>query len=78
MCGSGLAALTVRKQPTLVERDHLGRTLRQLVKGRFLRPTGLAKRTGAVRAPPLVFDPAFTFFADYDIYRRPATKANLL
>ena len=81
ICAEWLGGLTVHSKKSLIEREQLGRHLRDLVQAGFLASYAIEKAsTGAARGEngfKLVFRPGATFFADYDRFYRHRSQGDL-
>lgn len=81
ICREWLGGLTVHHKKSLVEREQLGRHLRQLIQSGFLASYAIEavanSEPGSQHGFKLVFRPGRTFFADYDRFYRHRSKGDL-
>ena len=77
ICAEWLGGLTVHSKKSLIEREQLGRHLRQLVEAGFLASYAIEKASTGDSGFKIVFRPGETFFADYDRFYRHRRQGGL-
>ena len=77
ICAEWLGGLTVHSKKSLIEREQLGRHLRQLVQAGFLASYAIETASTGDRGFKIVFRPGETFFADYDRFYRHRRQGGL-
>ena len=81
ICAEWLGGLTVHRKKSLIEREQLGRHLRQLIEAGFLASYAIAtvaSREGTRgQGFKLIFRPGPIFFADYDRFYRHRSQGGL-
>jgi len=80
ICAEWLGGLTVHTKKSLIEREQLGRHLRDLVRAGFLASYAIEKASARASGEggfKLVFRPGAAFFADYDRFYRHRSQGDL-